>query len=326
MATPLFGFGTTALGLNGIQQGLAVQASQLALQQQVRDNARDYIDFASQLDQLGQFADFRQQGATPAQALFAQSQGSFNPLTAQAGLNNFVNRSGQLAPFAIAAAQQGNPGLLNSIGSGPGVQFDASNPLSGFENFGAQGAGAQAQFAIRNNLLGGALNNPAAAPVQQAAPAPQSAFNVDPGLAAQQNAIAQQQAIAQQYNPVQNAAVQQAPVAPAVQQQQFAVTQAQAVPQAQPTTRIQQNSQQIQQAIQQATQAPRQNVFNVDPGQAAANRAITNPQSQRQEAVTFPTVDNQSEVRRQAEEEERRIRLASLQRNNGSFESIFRGI
>lgn len=265
-STPLFGFGTTALGLNGINQGLQVQANQIALQQAVRDNARDYINFASQLDQLGQFADFRQQGLTPSQALFATSQGSVNPLTAQAGLNNFSNRASLLAPFAVEAARQGNPTLLNSIGAGPGVSFDATNPTSGLGLFGAPGTGQQTAFNIRNNVLGGALSNPTVNPQLGAVP-------VAPTTIAQQPV---QFVPVQQFQPQQ---VQQPVQQPQVQQ-----------PVQPQMTRIQQNAELIRQ-IQQATQ--RQSPFANNPFQAQQR-------PQQQEAVSFPTVNTQAPIRSQA--------------------------
>lgn len=249
---PLFQLGNgPTLGLNGINQALQVQANNLALQQAVRDNARDFIDFSSQLDSLGQFADFREQGLTPSQALFAQSQGSLNPLTSQAGLNNFVNRTGQLAPFAIEAARNGNPGLFQGSLGAAGIQFDPRNPTSGFGGLGAEGIGAQTNFNIRNNLLGGALNNPAA----QAQGVPQ-------------------------LNPVQP---------PQQFQSGFAANQPQVVQQRAPQqTTIQQNAAVIR-AVQAATQPTNPNGVFAGTNQAQPrNAAVSNPQTQRQEAVTQP--------------------------------------
>ena len=265
-STPLFGFGTTALGLNGINQGLQVQANQIALQQAVRNNARDYIDFASQLDAMGQFADFRQQGLTPAQALYAQSQGSFNPLTAQAGLNNFTNRTALLAPTAIEAARQGNSSLFNSLGAGPGISYDPTNPTSGLGFFGAPGTGQQTAFNIRNNVLGGQLSNPVQNPGLGVTP-------VAPMTVAQQ--------------PVQYVPVQQFQPQPVQQTQPVQQQQVQQGPQ---LTRIQQNAELIRQ-IQQATQ--RQSPFANDPFQAQQR-------PQQQEAVSFPTVNTQAPIRSQA--------------------------
>lgn len=251
---PLFGQ-TGTLGLGGIQQGYALQANQLALQQQVRDNARDYIDFASQLDGLAQFADARRSGLTPQEALFRQSQTSFNPLSAQSGLNNFTNRAGQLAPFAIEQARGGDTRLFNQLNVG---QFDASNPTAGFGALGAEGIGAQTRFNVANNAVGGQLSNvPQQAPIQQF-------FGSQPQ---------------QQPQPQQQQQFQQ----PVVRQQ----------------TQIQLNNEAITRAVQEATRTQNGNLFNSNLNQARTrNATFDNPQSQRQEAVSFPTVNPQATANR----------------------------
>jgi len=254
--TPLFGLsGNSIVGLNGLSQALALQQQQLALEAAVRNNARDSLTFQSELDLLGQFADNAQNGLSASANLFNTAQNSLNPLTAQAGLNNFTNRASQLAPFAIEGAQNGNPGLFNSVFGATGVQFNPNNPLSGFSGFGPSGAAQQANFAVRNNLLGGALSNPAQAPVAAAVPAPaaQPQFQIPTVFGA-----------------------------PPAAQTPFQVPSAFGNT---PQTRIQQNAS-IQRAISQATGlSPNQNGFD------RTVRASTQ-RSEPLEPVEFPTFDS----------------------------------
>lgn len=279
MITPLFGFsGGQTLGLNGIGNALNLQTQQLALEQAVRNNARDFISFSSELDQLGQFADFRQQGLTPAQSLLQISQGSVNPLTAQAGLNNYINRSGLLAPLGIEQARQGNPALINSLS--PGFTFDPNNPTSGFGFFGAQGIGQQTTANLQNNLSGGRLFNTPAPAAPAPAPAPVQTPQIGTG----------------RINPNQF-------TQPAQQNQ----------------TRIQQNAEIVRQ-VQEATQPRVQPIPTVNTVRPTL-RSVANPQTERLEAVTFPTVDTTRGIRAQADAQRNARSLLGT-----GFTSIYGGI
>lgn len=268
MPTPLFGLASGAsTGLSGISQAYLLLKQQEELRQAVRDGARDDVSLQSEFDSMQQLENFARAGLTPAQALFTTSQGAFNPLTQQAGLNNYINRTSLLSPIAAAAAAQGNPGLFNTLGSGAGVQYDPYNPTSGFEYQGAQGQVNQAQFQIRNRQSGGLLQNPAQpyglpiAPVQYMVP---------------------------QY--VQQPGVQQ----PGVQQQSQVTA---------PLTTIQQQEQTIRRAVQEATRARQQQQST---GLLYPN-PVSAPVRQEQTAVTFPTADTIGDVPAQADRQRDRL-------------------
>jgi hypothetical protein len=106
---------------SGLSNTLAQLNAQQALNAQYFQNANSFLDLGTRLDFLTQFADARNQGLTPTQALLGIQQTAANPLVSNLGLQNFQAQSAQLAPLAIGAATQGNPTLLNQLNASIGA-------------------------------------------------------------------------------------------------------------------------------------------------------------------------------------------------------------
>jgi hypothetical protein len=107
-----------------IGSGLTRTLRQQSLQQQINAqyfrNANSFLDLGTRLDFLTQFADARDAGLSPTQALLGIQQTAANPLVSNLGLQNFQAQSAQLAPLAIGAATQGSPTLLNQLNASIG--------------------------------------------------------------------------------------------------------------------------------------------------------------------------------------------------------------
>lgn len=236
---PLFGLTSGGtLGLSGIREGLAIQAQQQELRQLVEQTALNSLDTQSELDRLDQFARFRSAGLSANEAQLLSAQTSINANTASAALDDYTKRVQRFAPIAIEAANNGNPGLFNSVFSGTGVRFDPNNPTSGFSGFGPSGSQVQAQARISNNASGGLLFNQPQAPVAPPQPTPaQQAIDAVQniggrlGAAPAQTVVAPPQQAASTQPPV---VVQAAPLPPQAQlnNPQQAVIPNQATPQA----------------------------------------------------------------------------------------------
>lgn len=106
---------------SGIAQTLRQQLLQQQINAQYFQNANSFLDLGTRLDFLTQFADARNQGLSPTQALLGIQQNAVNPLTSNLGLQNFSAQSSTLAPFAVGAAAQGSPALLNQLNASIGA-------------------------------------------------------------------------------------------------------------------------------------------------------------------------------------------------------------
>ena len=74
---------------SGIAQTLRQQLLQQQINAQYFQNANSFLDLGTRLDFLSQFADARNAGLSPTQALLGIQQNALNPLTSNLGLQNF---------------------------------------------------------------------------------------------------------------------------------------------------------------------------------------------------------------------------------------------
>ena len=105
----------------GISQTLNQQIGFQNLLAQNLQNANSFTDTVGRFDLLSQFADSRNRGLSPNQSLFNISQQALNPAVSLNAFSQFGNLSAAQAPFAVGAALQGSPGLLNQLNAPIGV-------------------------------------------------------------------------------------------------------------------------------------------------------------------------------------------------------------